>query len=78
MEFDGRVAAPDLIGEILYRVTLLMGLLYALDYALDGELDLPHRKLKWEQLKIVKWAQNSGGKSNSENKRRNECDKQTE
>lgn len=51
------MATPDLIWEIFYRAVLLMGLLYAVDYALDGKLDLYHRKVEWEELKIVKWAQ---------------------
>ena len=49
------MAMIDLIGELLYRFFLLVGLLYALDYALDGKLDLPHRKMEWEELRIARW-----------------------
>ena len=45
----------ELIGELLWRATLFLGLLYALDYALDGKLDLPARHLDWEQLRIAQW-----------------------
>lgn len=51
----GMMAMIDLIVELLWRATLFLGLLYAVDYALDGKLDLPARHLDWEELRIVKW-----------------------
>lgn len=49
------MAMIELIGELIWRATLFAGLLYALDYALDGKLDLPARHIKFEELRIVKW-----------------------
>ncbi len=45
----------DIILQIFWRAMLLMGLLYALDYALDGKLDLPHKRIEWEDLRIARW-----------------------
>lgn len=36
---------------------MLLWLLYAVDYALDGKLDLPYKSIEWEELRIAKWLQ---------------------
>lgn len=49
------MAAIDLIIELLWRAYLFLALLYVLDYALDGKLDLPGKEVDWEDLRIAKW-----------------------
>lgn len=43
--------------ELFWRAILLLWLLYAVDYALDGKLDLPYKSIEWEELRIAKWLQ---------------------
>lgn len=44
-----------LIWTVLERTYLILSIIYFLDYALDGKLDLPHRKIDWEDLRMVQW-----------------------
>ena len=37
-----------LIIEILYRAALIIGIIYALDLAHNGKIDLPHKRAKWK------------------------------
>jgi hypothetical protein len=45
-----------MIFEIIYRAALFLSLIYTLDYALDGKLDLPHKYVEinyrraWERI----------------------------
>lgn len=37
-----------LILEILHRAALILGVIYAFDYAHNGKIDLPHKVGKWK------------------------------
>lgn len=48
-----------MILDILYRAAAILALIYAVDAATDGKIDLPHMKLKlkWDRAlkRLNKW-----------------------
>lgn len=47
--------ATELIWEILWRASLIAAIIYTIDYATDGKLDLPHWKIEWEETRMARW-----------------------
>ena len=61
------MAMIDLIIKLLFA-----GVIIVLAYALDGELVFPFRRLKCEELRILRWMKKLRHTSNSKTKRRSD------